>query len=128
MEILTLIRARLTDAGVTPTGGLFIQVVDQNSPRPNTLLELGDDSDEWSHQGPVGLRDAHVIVHARADNAQAATVLSNQIVAALNDWMGTYFGMQVQLLRHLTTKAAYRDTSKVFIATAEFHVVYRRTS
>ena len=128
MKILTLVKSVLAaDTAVTGLrdGGIFLKRVDQNEPRPNILLDMPEKNDDWTHQGPTGLFDAHLVVHSRGDTDSQAGLLGEAVEAALNDYTGTVYGMTVSQCRHINTMADYDDTAKVFVHVSEFRIVFR---
>lgn len=128
MKILTLVKSVLesdtTVAGLL-SGRVWIQRVDENDARPNILLRLMEDADEWSHDGPDGLQDAHLEVHSRGDADSEAGNTGSAVKAALNEYTGSAYGMTVHFLQHFNTRAEYDDARKVFVQVDEFRVVYR---
>lgn len=129
MQILTVYRSLLAnDAGITAlrTGGIHMGRVSQDDPRPNILIECPESGEDYSHQGPAGLIDAHIRVTARADTFQAATLLGEAIEALLKVWTGTLFDHAVQLTEHFATNASYDDKAAVFTHVSEYTSFYRR--
>lgn len=131
MIILTVYRSVLlnvTAVNSLATGGYHLGKVVQDSVRPNVLLQKPDGGQDYSHQGPVGLHDAHVKITARADTAQAAALLGDEIRKALEDWTGTLFGCVVQMTEHMKSSDDYDEGAKVFMQIEEFTSFYTRTS
>lgn len=128
MKILTLVKSVLqNNATVTSrrSGGVFLKRVGQNDARPNILLDMPEKHDDWTHQGPTGLFDAHLVVHSRGDTDAEAGLLGEAVEAALNGYTGTVYGMTVSQCRHINSRADYDDTAKVFVHISEFRMVFR---
>jgi hypothetical protein len=109
-------------------GGFFIGRVDQNTVRPNVLLESPESGQDYTHSGPVGLFDAHVRITARADTDQSAFLLGDAIARALQDYRGISQGCSIQMTEHFNSAPGYDDTAKVFTQTEEFTAYFTRTS
>jgi len=128
MKILTAAKAILA-AHPTVTlrraGGIWIARVDQNDARPNLMLSLPSQDDDWTHQGPTGLYDANVLVHARGDTDEAAGLLGEAVKAALNNYIGAVYDMTIHQCRLLGVSSAYDDKAEVFIHTSDFRIVFR---
>lgn len=107
---------------------VFIGRVDQNTVRPNVLLEMPESGQDYSHSGPTGLFDAHVRITARADTDQAAFTLGEAIARRLQNWTGTANGCRVQMTEHFNSAAGYDDAAKVFTQVEEFTAYFTRTS
>lgn len=131
MQILAAYKSRLLAAPAVATlvkGGIWIGHVDQSQPRPNILLEMPESGQDYTHSGPVGLIDAHVIVSCRADVDSVASQLGEATDAALRDWTGTLFGCAVQLSSLFNVGLEYDASAKVFRRFSEYTAFFRRTS
>lgn len=107
---------------------VFIGRVDQNTPRPNVLMEMVESGQDYSHSGPTGLFDAHVRITARADTDQDAFALGEAIARRLQNWIGTAMGCRVQMTEHFNSAQGYDDAAKVFTQTEEFTAYFTRAS
>lgn len=131
MQIMTVYRSVIAGNGTISalrTGDVHIGMVDQNDPRPNVLIECPESGEDYSHQGPSGLIDAHIRVTARGDTFKSATQLGEAIQTVLKAYTGTLFSHQVQLTEHFATMAGYDDKAKVFTHVSEYTSFYRVTS
>jgi hypothetical protein len=131
MMILAAYKARLLAAPAVATklkGGIHVAVVAQNSLHPHILLELVEEGQDYTHQGPVGLLDAHIRVTCRCANAETALPLGDAVVAALENWTGTLSGCWVQLSERFNTAADFEPGPNVFRHISEYTAYYRRTT
>lgn len=130
MEILTVYRyVLLNDATVSGLlgGDVHIETVNQSDQRPNILLEMPESGHDYSHQGPVGLRDAHVRVTARADSRQSAGALGKAIEDALKNWTGMQYSHTVQLTELFRSSSGYDDKASVFLSVSEYTSHFTRS-
>jgi len=129
MKILSAIKTRLkgsTEVAALATGGIYLTVVSQSSNRPSILLELVESGQDYSHQGPVGLIDAHVRVTARADTDEAAARLGDAVSGVLRNFVGVEEGCVVQLCAQFNSASGYEPQAKVFTYLTEYTVHYSR--
>jgi hypothetical protein len=128
MDSLSAIRDVLkNDADVASyaTGGIFFLQVDQGAERPNVMLMTVSGADDWTHQGPDGLHQDLIRIYSRADTYQHATELARRVRAALNGYIGSKFGIDVQLTQFLNTTGDYQDAAKIYRQIEDFRVTYR---
>lgn len=109
-------------------GGVHIGQVAQGALRPNILLKLGSSGEDMSHQGPVGLRDAEIIVTARGDTDQAAGVLGEAVRETLQGWTGNANGLWVQLTELMSEESNYDDSAKVFEHISTYTSYFRKVA
>lgn len=107
---------------------IYIGRVGQDAARPNVLLELLEQGQDYTHSGPVGLFDAHVRITARADTDQAAFFLGDAIARCLQNWTGTAESVRVQMTDHFNSVAGFDDVNSVFTQTEEFTAFFTRLS
>lgn len=129
MQILAAVKSRLSVTNAVTSllkGGIWIGHVDQNQPRPNILLEMPESGQDYAHDGPVGMIDAHLIVTSRADIDSVASQLGDEVDAALRQWTGCVLGCDVQLCALFGVHAEFDAENKVFKRVSEYTVFYRR--
>lgn len=131
MIILAAVKSRLL---TSPTilskakGGIFIGNAGQASARPHILLEMPESGQDYTHDGPVGLIDAHVVMSCRADVDYEAEELGVAADAMLKSWVGTAAGCNVQLAALFNVHLDYDADAKAFSRVSEYTVFYRRTA
>lgn len=131
MEILSAYRARLLAVSAVATravGGIHIASVPQTTIRPNILLELPEQGQDYSHSGPDGLFDGHLRITCRADSVTSAAELGEEVTLALQDWRGIYYGCRVQMTEHFNTMSGYDSAAKVFTHVSEYTAHFTRVS
>lgn len=131
MKILAAIKAYLQKVeSVAAAGhtGIFVELVDQNKARPNILLQLVESGQEYSHQGPVGLIDAHVRVTCRADSADKVSALGDVVIRALEVFTGVEADCAVQLCARFDEASGYDEKAKVFTHVSDYTVHFSRLS
>lgn len=109
-------------------GGVHLGTVEQGALRPNVLVSLIGQGQDYSHQGAVALYDAGVKIEARADTAQAAGELGEMILDLLQDWRGTLYNCAVQLTEHDNSTSGYDDKAKVHTCAHEFTSFFRKVT
>lgn len=109
-------------------GRFYIGRIDQSALRPNVLLEMPEQGQDYSHSGPVGLFDGHLRITARGDTDQAAFLLGDAIARALQDYQGTSLGCRIQMTEHFNSAASYNNDAHVFEQIEEFTAYFTRTS
>lgn len=107
-------------------GGIWIGAVGQNDVRPNILLELIGQGNDYTHQGATALYDAGIRVTCRGDTDQAAGLLGEAVVDALQDYIGTSQGCAIQLTEHMNAMSGYDDAVKVFMHVSEYTSFFRK--
>lgn len=129
MLILAAYKARLKSVSAVTSlisGGIWIGRVGQNDKRPNILILGPEEGQDYSHDGPVGLLDAHIQVICRADTADAASALGDAVVDALEDWAGVQSGCSVQLSERFKRMSDFDNKAEVFRDTSEYTAFYTR--
>lgn len=130
MEILTVVKSVLENAAAVTakrTGGIWINQVGQNEPRPNLMLMLVSGGQDYTHQGPTQFFDALVRIYARGDTDREAAQLGRTVQDTLENWTGTVYGHTVSLCQHINTNGDYQDAAKVYRQIDDFRLFYRRT-
>lgn len=131
MEILVLYRKLLLeDAAIAAIvdNRIYVDQVPQNTQKPNILLEMPDQGQDYTHSGPSGLIDAHLKVTCRADDAQGAATLGRLVVDLLEVWTGNRDGHEVDLTEHFKTSSMFHDKDKVFTHMSEYTSFFRKVS
>lgn len=129
MLILTVYKKILQDdAGITALcpGGVHIGNIRQGANRPNILLEMPEEGEEYSHSGPSGLLDAHLKVTCRGDTDKSAALLGDAVMTLLKTWKGTEYSHTVQLTEKFKAEYKYDDSAKVHHHISEYTSFYRR--
>jgi hypothetical protein len=131
MLILTTYRGILqanAQIAAKARGGVHINIVEQNVLRPNILLSLVGDGQDYTHQGAVALMDAGVRIECRADTSQAVGELGKMVRDFLQDWTGTFNGCWVQLTQHDNSSSAWDEKLKLHTYAHEFTSFYREVT
>jgi hypothetical protein len=125
MKALSVLRQILTaDAGVTAkrAGGIHVNAVPQDDPKPNVQLMLVSGIEEFTHSGPSGLVEDRVRIWCRGMTANATAELGQAVHDALQGYVGTVDGAEVQLVRRVMSMSDYQDGAKVHRAITDFEV------
>lgn len=107
---------------------IYLSRVDQNAQRPNILMELAAQGQDYTHSGPVGLFDAHIRITARGDTDQAAFFLGDAIARSLQMWTGSAEGCRVQMTEHFNSASGFDKDNSVFTQVEEFTSFFTRLS
>jgi len=129
MQLLATYKAALLavpDVATKLKGGIMVGRVDQNALRPNILLEVPEQGGDYSHNGPVGLYDAHLKVTCRSEVDATAIALGDAVVLALQNWRGTLKGCAVQMTEHFNTAFIFDEGNSVFCHVSEYTSFYSR--
>lgn len=105
---------------------IYISRVPQSAQRPNILLRLGGAGEDFTHQGPTGLRDAEIIVHSRGRTDEEAIVLGDAVRSVLQGWTGTAWNHWINLTEANDETDDYGDQQEVFVHVASYTSYFRR--
>lgn len=125
MKILAVIRKMLLDnAGVTAAcpGGVHVNAVEQGAAMPNVMLMLVSGLEDFTHSGPSGLVEDRVRIWCRAKTPNETAALSQAVHTALQAFVGTVSGVNVQLIRRVMATSDYQDGAKVHRAISDYSV------
>lgn len=116
MKALAIVRAILSaSTAVTGkrAGGIWSNAADQNDPLPNVQIMLVSGLEDFTHSGPSGLIEDRVRVWCRGKTDRQAAELGAAVHSALQGYVGTIEGANVQLIRRVMTVSDYQDAAKV---------------
>lgn len=127
MKILTVYKWLLEGTPAVAdvlAGKVRIGKAAQNDPKPNILIMMPDEGEGMSHQGVDGLREAHIVIECHANAAEDAGALGQAVVAAMNNYAGSYNGVTVQLTEPIRRGLSFEPTTDDYVYTAEYTAFY----
>lgn len=129
MKILTVYKALLLDVSeIRDIVGksVFIEKIDQNTIRPNILLQMPDQGADYTHDGITSLFDAHIKVTCRADTDQMASELGELVVHNFSRFIDTVHDLKIMMTRLDSEMSNYDTSAKVFEQVSEYTSFYRK--
>lgn len=131
MKIMSVYKAVMlenSDISTIVDTRIFVDLVDQNAVKPNILIEMPDQGQEYTHSGPSAVQDAHIKITCRGDTAGDVAALGKLVTDHLKSFIGTRSDLQVMLTEKFKVMSAFDKKAGVFTHVSEYTSFFKEVS